>query len=116
MGIFEGGNDSEEEVKINPGNNDSRANGKLRGEVESKVVEKSGSNSNDSKVSSVASGKQVSGTQEKNVSLDDVYRQNEKIINLLEQIAKNGNKKKVDNSTKPKNEDEEFDGGLDGVL
>ena len=112
MGIFDSSDNSEEEVTINPSetSNQGGNESKLKSEVESKVVPGSKKKSDDT-VSSVASGSTVSEKQSKDVGMEDVYRQNERIIELLEQLT--GNDKKQ--ATEQSNEDE-FDGDLNGVL
>ena len=124
MGIFDRDDSSNEEVTINPNENTSAASrneSKLKSEVESKVVpgsSKSRENDSSSTVSSVASGSTVSNTgSTKEVGVEDVYRQNERIIELLEKLAGEKNNESNDgknSSSEQKNE--EFDGDLNGVL
>jgi len=122
MGIFDRDDSSDEEVAINPDENTSTASrneSKLKSEVESKVVpgsNKSSEESSSSTVSSVASGSTVSNKgSSKNISVEDVYRQNERIIELLEGIAgEENNNDNNENSSSEQNE--EFDGDLNGVL
>jgi len=115
MGIFDSDDSSEEEVQISPndGNSETARNeSKLKSEVESKVVSGGSRRDEDSTVLSVASGSQVSrGSSSEDVSVEDVYRQNERIIELLEEIT--GDSK---NESKNDSGNEEFDGELNGVL
>lgn len=114
MGIFDR-EDDEKEVTIKPGEKKSssgnRKETRLESEVESKVVSKN-TDSND-KVSSVASGSTVSNndasSNEGNIGLEDVYRQNERIIELLEEISGNSNKDEEDDNG-------DYNGDIDGVL
>jgi hypothetical protein len=115
MGIFDS-DESEEEVQISPNEETSTQESKLKSEVESKVVpggsKKDGDES--STVSSVGSGSQVSRkSSSKDVGIEDVYRQNERIIELLEEIS--DGKDNNENSSESKKKDE-FDGDLNGVL
>ena len=81
MGIFDS-DSSEEEVKISPGEEDEGKETRLRNEVESKVVD-----------------------SDDGVTNEDLHRQNERIIELLEEL------------TGEENEDEEeFSGDVSGVL
>ena len=108
MGIFDN-DESEEEVQISPDQQSAGNEGRLKSEVESKVV----SNSSDggSTVSSVASGSQVSEEDSsKDIGIEDVYRQNERIIELLEEISNNSN------DDEEGEDDQEFSGDVDGVL
>jgi hypothetical protein len=114
MGIFDS-DESEEEVQISP-DEETTQESKLKSEVESKVVPGSIKNDGDesSTVSSVGSGSQVSRkSSSKDVGIEDVYRQNERIIELLEEIS--GGKDNDENSSESK-KDDEFDGDLNGVL
>ena len=112
MGIFDSSDNSEEEVTINPSetSSQSRDESKLRSEVESKVVP--GSKKNDDTVSSVASGSTVSEKKSKEIGMEDVYRQNERIIELLEQLTGNDKNDEMEQN----NDNEDFDGDLNGVL
>jgi len=114
MGIFDSG-ESEDEVQISPNEEGSSNNGKLKSEVESKVVsggsEKNNGQSDETDISGVASGSQVSNKKSsKNIGVEDVYRQNERIIELLEDIAEDS--KNDDDGS----ESQDFSGGVDGVL
>ena len=109
MGIFDS-DKSEEEVQINPSNEESSTGSKLKSEVESKVVPGS-DDGNDSTVSSVASGSKVSNKDSnRDISVEDVYRQNERIIELLEKLTDS------DDRSKTEDNNENFDGDLNGVL
>ena len=113
MGIFDS-DESEDEVQISPSEEPSRNEGKLKSEVESKVVpggsEKNNTQSEETDITSVASGSQVSNKKSsKNIGIEDVYRQNERIIELLEDIADDSNN---DNDS----DSQDFSGDVDGVL
>lgn len=116
MGLFDKDEKSgSDEVMINPEDNGSqrRNESKLKTEVEDKVVDGSSSTNSGDKVSSVASGSQVSNNgNSKNVDVEDVYRQNERIIELLEKLTNEDRK----NEKKKEKDDENFDGDLNGVL
>lgn len=113
MGIFDD-DGSEEEVQISPNQESAVNEGRLKSEVESKVVQDKGSKNGEGdgkKVSNVASGSQVSeGDSSKDVGIEDVYRQNERIIELLEEIS--GNSKDDEDS----DDNQDFSGDVDGVL
>lgn len=116
MGIFD--SESDEEVKISPSDNDSREESKLKEEVETEIVgQSSGSEKeNDSRSSrgrdirkrSNSSGKS-SFTENNEVDLEDIHKQNERIIELLENISG----EKLSNENK---DDNDVTGDLNGVL
>ena len=114
MGIFDS-DESEDEVQISPSEEPSRNEGKLKSEVESKVVpggseKKNNTQSEETDITSVASGSQVSNKKSsKNIGIEDVYRQNERIIELLEDIADDSNNDDDSDS-------QDFSGDVDGVL
>jgi hypothetical protein len=104
MGIFDD-DESEEEVQIRPNQEFAGNEGRLKSEVESKVVSDNGETG--STVSSVASGSQVSQEDSsKSIDIEDVYRQNERIIELLEEIS----------SDEDTGDEQDFSGDVDGVL
>lgn len=104
MGIFDD-DESEEEVQISPNQESAGNEGRLKSEVESKVVSDNGETG--STVSSVASGSQVSQEDSsKSIDIEDVYRQNERIIELLEEIS----------SDEDTGDEQDFSGDVDGVL
>jgi hypothetical protein len=94
MGIFDG---ESEEVEISP---DDESGGKLKDEVESEV---SGSpRGQEIRERSKEKGK---STFDEGVSLEDVHKQNQKIIGMLEQLT--GNERDVEDDS---------EGDFDGVL
>lgn len=89
------GDDSEDEVEIKASSGNDVEEAELKNEVESKFGSGASSSSTDSKSSS-------------SVSLEDVHRQNEKIISMLEELTDSGSSNET--------EDDFSGGGLDGVL
>ncbi|MFB6099631.1 MAG: hypothetical protein ABEK16_00005 [Candidatus Nanohalobium sp.] len=123
MGIFDS-DDSEDEVTISP-NSENQEESHLEDEVESKIVGGSGKESSESRSSGSSSdssrgsrGRQMrerSNSKGKStfgddgVSLKDIHRQNERIIELLEELNGEG-------SNTEKGEQSEMSGDLNGVL
>lgn len=81
MGIFDS-DSSEKEVKISPGEEKKEKETRLRNEVESKVVD-----------------------SDDGVTREDLHRQNERIIELLEELTGEEN-----------GDEEKFSGDVSGVL
>ncbi len=119
MGIFDSDN-SEDEVKISP-DEGAEDEGLLKDEVETEIVsdsDRDGSrNGNSSSSSGSERGRKIrersnsngkSTFGEDSVSLEDVHRQNERIIELLKELNE-------DNSNKDDGE-QEMEGDLNGVL
>lgn len=112
MGIFDGGSE-EDEVKISPGEEEEVSEGRLKDEVETEIVgnkDKSGSKTSGSERGRKIREKSTSGKKSvssSGVSLEDVHRQNERIIELLEDLA---------NTKSSGQDEEEFSGDLNGVL
>lgn len=116
MGIFD--SDSEEEVKISPDENESRGESKLKDEVETEIVGGGSASSEDKTRSSRgrdmrkksnSTGKS-SFTDDKEISLEDIHEQNERIIELLESISGENV------STENNEDDNDVTGDLNGVL
>lgn len=116
MGIFD--SDSEEEVKISPSDKESRGESKLKDEIETEIVgggsasredKPKSSRGRDMRKRSNSSGKN-SFTDDKDVSLEDIHEQNERIIELLEDISG----EKISNENEE--DDEDVTGDLNGVL
>lgn len=113
-------NDSKDEVRVSvpegqKGRHSNSSNSKLRSEVESKV---GSSGSGETRIDPNSS----SGTRNSSVDLEDIHRQNEKIISLLEQISGEENQKDHGSSSrvterKDKSEkDNDIGGGMNELL
>jgi hypothetical protein len=109
MGIFD--SDSEEEVKISP-EDEPENTSRLKDEVETEIMDDSNSekSSRGQKIMEKSRQKTKDGKKSvgsSDVSLEDVHRQNKRIIELLESIA---------GEDIEEDDQEDVTGDLDGVL
>ncbi|MFB6159301.1 MAG: hypothetical protein ABEJ95_06635 [Candidatus Nanohalobium sp.] len=107
MGIFDREDDTDE-VKISPRSGE-KSESRLKDEVEDEIVDRNGSEKSSSRGKQIrersnSHGKSTFGDD--GVSLEDVHRQNKRIIELLEEL--NGE----DSNT----EEQDMEGDLNGVL
>jgi hypothetical protein len=111
MGIFDS-DDSEDEVKISPDEGEEES--RLKDEVETEIVDASSKDNSTNDNAGSERGRKIrerSNSRGKNtfggekVSLEDIHKQNERIIELLEEL-----------SGEDSNEQQEMEGDLNGVL